>query len=236
MAITALFASVVVVTAASGCGDRAPAGARFTSGSRAAEVSDADVRRLPPTRKAEVADIMLAQADRGRVLGRDSARVGMYVVSDYQCADCRVWFEQALPVVRAAYIDSGLVRLTWVHYPLREHPNAVRAASAALCAGVQGKFYEASARLFAAQSTWGTAPDANPMLDSLGNAPGVDAFSYRDCVQSGRLLRKVRADIDWVDTARAVPPLTVMIGTHRLSGPLSLAALRATIDSALAGR
>jgi hypothetical protein len=170
------------------------------------------------------------------VLGRDSARVSLFVISDYQCADCQRWFAQVLPVVRSAYIDSGRVRLTWVHYPLREHPNAVRAASAALCAGVQGRFVDASARLFAAQAQWSTAPDAVAVIDSLGNVPGIDTYSYRECVQSGRLLRSVRADIDWVDTARAAPPLTVLVGRRRLDGMTSIPALRVVIDSALAGR
>jgi hypothetical protein len=227
--ILALLAALVVAAACGGLRES-------VHRSRAADVPDTDVRRLPPSRKAEVPDVMLAQADRGRVLGTDSARVALFVISDYQCEECRVWFEQTLPAVRAAYTDSGRVRLTWVHYPLREHPSAVRAASAALCAGVQGKFFEASARLFAAQALWRSAPDAVAVIDSLGHVPGLDAFSYRDCVQSGRLLRKVRADIDWVDTARASQPLTVIVGAHRLSGSPSLAALRAAIDSAALGR
>jgi protein-disulfide isomerase len=206
--------------------------------SKAADVPNTDVRRLPPSRKDVLPDIMLQQADHGRVLGDPRVPVGVYVVSDYACATCRAWFDSTLPVIRAAYVDSGRVRLTWVHYPLREHPNAVRAASAALCAGVQGKFWEASARLFAGADRWSRAPaaDANAIIDSLANAPGVDAFPFRDCTQSGRLLRQVRADIDWADTAKAdVPPL-VLVGSRRVSGAASLASLRAVIDSVLAGK
>lgn len=204
--------------------------------SRAADVSADDVRRLPPRRKAEVPDIMLSQSDRGRVLGGDSLSLPVYVISDYLCDSCRVWFTERLPAVRRAYADSGRVRITWVHYPLREHANAVRAASAAMCAAVQGRFLDASERLFASAAVWGTARNANPVIDSIGNVPGLDAFAYRSCVESGRLLRQIRSDIDWVDSQHAGNPLSVIVGTRAPLQNPTLATVSAAIDSALAER
>ena len=204
--------------------------------SSAAEVPGTDVRQIPEYRKAIVPDLIMQAADAGRVLGDRSAPVRLMVVSDYQCAECRTWSETVLPVVRAAYVDSGKVRLTWVHYPLRVHPNAVRAASAALCASAQGKFWEASARLFARQPLWGGTKDANVVIDSLAAAPGIDAFTLHNCIDSKRMLRQVRGDIDWADTARAGAPLTVVIGARQIPASAGLPALRAAIDSALAGK
>ncbi len=221
-------AAIVLGTGLSGCRER--------TRSRAAEVSDTDVRRLPPTRKAEVPDIMLDQSDRGRVFGSGTATVQLFVVSDYACEMCRFWFEHALPLIRDSYLSSGRVKLTWVHYPLREHPNSVRAASAALCAGVQGRFEDASARLFATSSRWGPAANANALIDSLGNVPGLDAFAYRDCVESGRLLRQIKADIDWADATNAGNPLRLVLGKSVLAPSVSYSALRASLDSALNAR
>ena len=202
--------------------------------SAAADVPYVDARRLPPGRNALVPDIMLQAADRARVLGVDSAPVQMFVISDYQCSECRAWFDVTLPVIQAEYIKTGKARLTWAHYPLREHPDAVRAASASLCAGVHGKFWEASARLFAAQDRWGGATDANVLIDSLANAPGIDAFTFRNCTESGRMLRQVRLDIAWADTARVGAPPMLLVGARRVPGSASLTTLRAAIDSAIA--
>lgn len=204
--------------------------------SAAADVPSADVRRLPPGRAAQIPDVMMQAADAGRAIGPDSASVRLYVVSDYQCPACRAWFEETLPALRAAYVQTGKVRLTWAHYPLRAHPHAVRAASASLCASVQGKFWEASARLFASQDQWGGSRDATVMVDSLARVPGIDAFTYHNCVDSGRMLRQVRMDIDWADTAQVGAPLTVLVGARPVASPPSLARVRAAIDAALAER
>ena len=206
--------------------------------SAAAVVSADDVRRLPPQRKAEVPDVMMLAADRGRVLGADGNAVQLYLVSDYQCAACRAWFEQVLPIVRDAYLRTDKARLSWVHYPLREHPSAVRAASAAMCAAAQGQFWDASARIFAAQDRWGSQRDAaaDATLDALALGPGVDSVALRACTASTRMLRQIRADIDWVDQhgIGAVP--TLLVGTRRIAATAPLAAVRAAIDSAIAGR
>jgi hypothetical protein len=205
--------------------------------SAAADVSTEDVRRLPPSRKGTLRDIMMEAADRGRVLG-DSAHAKIYVISDFQCATCRQWYDNVLPQLRTAYFDTHQATLTWVHYPLREHPNAVRAASAAMCASVQGKFWEAGAKLFASQAQWGgmVGASANVPIDSIAGSTGVDPYAYRSCVESGRLLRQIRGDIDWVDKAGHGTPLAIVVGTRRLTGTTPVATLRATIDSVLAGK
>jgi predicted DsbA family dithiol-disulfide isomerase len=223
----ALALRVLLAGAAIGCGDRRSA---------AADVPKDDVRRLPLSRVDEVPDVMLQAADRGRVLGADSASLQLFVVSDYQCPECQAWFETILPTVRADYVATGRVRLTWVHYPLRAHPNAVAAAAAAMCASAQGKFYEASTAIFSATSRWGAASEPAGALEPLARVPGVDAFTLHECLASRRMLRQIRLDIDWVDKAGHGAPLTVVIGTRRLSGTAPLVAVRAAIDSSLAGK
>ena len=204
--------------------------------SAAADVSYVDVRKLPPGRNERSADLMMQAADRGRALGADTARVQLFVVGDYQCADCRIWFDATLPALRAAYIETGKARLAWVHYPLRDHAHSVRAANAALCASAQAKFWEASARIFAAQDRWATAADASVLLDSLATVSGIDPFVLRNCTESGRMLRQIRTDIAWADTARVGAPLMVLVGTRRIPGTASLITLRAAIDSVIAGK
>lgn len=206
------------------------------SHSAAADVPATDVRQIPESRKAQAPDIMMQAADRGRVIGSDSAPLRIMVVSDYQCDSCRTMFEQTVPALRAEYVETGRARLTWVHYPLRVHSGAVQAASAAMCASAQGKFWEASARLFSAQQSWAASPRQRAIIDSLAMLPGMTDYRFRNCVDGGRMLRQIRGDIDWTDTARAGAPPMIVIGARRLSGVAPLAVLRATIDSALAGK
>lgn len=225
---TKALAIAALSVGALGC-DRAPQSA-------AADVSGADVRHLPPDRQGTLPDVMVVKADHQRTLGADSVRLTLLVISDYQCTACRTWFERAMPIIRAEYVDRGALRLVWAHYPLREHPAAVRAASAAMCAGAQEKFWEASAQLFATQARWGASPDTSTLIDSIASVPGLDPMMLASCTSSQRMLRQIRHDIDWANTAKAGAPPTIVVGKHVLSGSAPVTALRAVIDSALAGR
>ena len=207
-----------------------------TSGNSAADVSGDDVRRLPPDRLGSVPDIILEKADHGRTLGSDSARVTMLVVSDYQCSACRTWFDSTLPVIRADYLDRGTVRLVWVHYPLRKHPAAVHAASAALCASAQGKFWEASDRLFNMKALRDENAKNDAVLKSLSDVPGLDSYMLASCTETNRMFRQIRHDIDWADTNRIGVPLSLSVGGRKIPDGTPLAALRTILDSAVAHR
>ena len=199
--------------------------------SAAADVSGEDMRHLPPERAGTIPDVMMVKADHGRSLGSDSAKVTLLVVSDYQCAACRAWFTTTLPMLRAEYIDRGAVRLVWSHYPLRTHAGAVHAANAALCASVQGKFWEASEHLFAAAALQDTTFGRAALIDSVARASGVDTYTFDNCVESKRMLRQIRLDIDWVDTNRVGVPLSLFVAGRKLLGSTSPATLRSTLDS-----
>ena len=222
------YSALLILCAAVGCSD--------TGRSAAADVPATDVRNLPPSRKESTPDITLQAADRGRVLGRDSASVWLIIVGDFQCPLCKVWHEETLPTLKTEYVTTGKVRLAYLNYPLREHKNAVAAASAAMCASAQGKFWEASSRIFSAQNAWATADNASSLLDTLATAPGVDAQKLHDCTQTGRLLRLIRADIERSEKFAATDAPTFIVGRHRIEGAASIAKFRAVIDSALLGK
>lgn len=202
----------------------------------AAIVSDSDVRRLPPERKATVPDVMLSASDRGRILGSDSARVQMYIISDLQCAACKRWHADVWPSIRERYVDQGKVRVTFVHYPLRDHANAVLAASAAQCASAQGQFWPVINKLFETQAQWATTPTPSVVLDSLAAVPGVEITTLHNCTASHRMFRQIRADINWADNAKLGVPPMILVGTYHVSATAPLANIHAVIDSALAGR
>jgi protein-disulfide isomerase len=204
--------------------------------SAAAEVSGTDLRRLPPGRAEETPDVMIAAADRGRVIGSNSARVKLFVVSDYGCAQCRAWFDSTLPAIRREYLDAGTVKLAWTSYPLQAAPGAVRAASGAMCASVQGDFWGASERLFASQARWSGATIDTVTIDSIARGSRVDPYTFKLCQEGKRLHRLIRADIDFVDTLHAGAPLTLIVGKRVLPAGTSLATLRTALDSALAAR
>ena len=175
-------------------------------------------------------------ADRGRVRGESSAPVWVVIVSDFQCPTCKQWHDEVYPILLKNYVETGRVRMAYVNMPLPEHLNAMASAIAGGCASKQGKFWETHERIFETQRQWKDLPDARPYLDSLAIAAGADAGPLRICTERAMSTKLVRTDMERSKAAGVESLPTFFIGTHTLVGPAPVAAFRAVIDSALAGK
>jgi protein-disulfide isomerase len=76
------------------------------------------------------------------VLGDEKAQIVVVEYSDYQCPFCQQFHNTAFPQLKANYIDTGKIKFVSRDFPLDFHENARRAATAARCAGEQGKYWE----------------------------------------------------------------------------------------------
>ncbi len=189
---------------------------------------------LERSRASTRPDSFSVAADRGRVLGDSAAPVWVVVVSDYQCADCKRWNDEVLPILMREYVTTGRIRLALLNMPQAAHLNAVPTALAATCASAQGKFWETSARIFETQRIWKDLPDARPYLDSLAIAAGADAPTLRFCTESARGLKLINSDVERNKAAGVDSLPTFFIGPRKVVGAQTIAAFRATIESALA--
>jgi len=77
--------------------------------------------------------------------GAASAPVTIVLFTDFQCPYCARIVPQLNEVLEK---DKGKVKLVFKNFPLNNHPFAWKAATAALAAGKQGKFWEYHDRLF----------------------------------------------------------------------------------------
>lgn len=124
------------------------------------------------------------------VKGAPNARVAIIEFSDYECPFCSRHALQTLPELAKEYIDTGKVRYVFRNLPLESiHPNAMRAAVAAECAGEQGKYWQLHDRMFANQR----ALDLTTLVNH-GKAEGLDATRFQQCVSSDKYAAKIRAD------------------------------------------
>ena len=174
------------------------------------------------------------KADLARIQGSPTAKVWVIEVSDFQCPFCRQWHEETYQKLRDEFVKTGKIRLAYVNFPLAQHAYALPAAEAAMCAGVQGKFWEMHDALFANQAKWETLPAPAPFFDSLARASGVDVARWRKCVQSRKMTPLILADQDRARVAGAASTPSFMIGNQLLVGTQPIENLRSAIDSALA--
>jgi protein-disulfide isomerase len=105
-----------------------------------------------PTVQLPALDVMLAD----KVLGNAAAPVTMIEYSSLTCSHCASFHAVTLPQIKAAYLDTGKVKLIYRDYPLDSV--GMSAAMVARCSG--DRYFTVLDLLFQAQATW--AGSANP--------------------------------------------------------------------------
>jgi protein-disulfide isomerase len=183
-----------------------------------------------------ITDSMLARADSARILGSTDARVWLIMSSDFQCPYCRNWHEESFGVIRDQYVRTGKVRLAYLNFPLQRHPNAWPAAEAAMCAAIQGRFWEMHDSLFSTQGAWGERPDATPYFDTLAVRLALNVPAFRSCETSHETRPLIQADQERSEAAGVNSTPTFFIGTTKIEGAFPLAVFRHALDSALAAQ
>jgi protein-disulfide isomerase len=135
--------------------------------------------------KAKITDLSKVS-----MLGSKEAPFTIVEFTDYQCPFCQRFHVTSFPELKKAYIDTGKVRFYSKDMPLDFHPNAMRAAMAARCAGDQGKFWEL-------RDTMGANPnslDIEHILNFAGNLK-LDTGALRACIDGGKYKETVQNDV-----------------------------------------
>ncbi len=197
-----------------------------SSETAATRTDTARVAKAPP-------DSNITRADLARIQGSPSAPLWVIEVSDFQCPYCKQWHDQTYTAFLNQYVKTGKVRLAYVNFPLGIHPHAFPAAEAAMCAGVQNKFWQMHDSLFASQARWESTADPKAAFDSLARATGVDMTRWRDCVTTGKMRPLIQADHDRAQQAGVGATPSFIIGDKLLAGAQPLSDMQRVVDSAL---
>ena len=180
-------------------------------------------------------DSITASADRGRIRGSATAPVWLVEVSDFQCPFCKQWHDETFAKIDQEYVKTGKVRMAYLNFPLsRIHKNAQVAAEAAMCAGVQGKFWELHSSLFTTQARWAEAKTPIVVFDSLAKAAGVDLKRWDSCMNTHATAKLIAADQDRSARAGVESTPTFFVGDRALAGAYPIDTFRVAIDQALA--
>ena len=161
------------------------------------------------------------------IRGAPSAPVTIVEFSDYQCPFC-AQVAPTLGRLRATYGER--IRIIWKDFPLTDiHPQALKAAEAAHCAGEQGQYWQYHDRLFTSQQ----ALDL-PSLKEHAVALGLDSGVFDACVEEGRYAQRVR---DGMNAGRLVgvgSTPTVFINGRMIAGAVPYETFSRAVEDALA--
>lgn len=161
----------------------------------------------------------------------------MVEFSDFECPFCRQFAQGTRPILETKYVESGILQIVFRHLPLTKiHPNAQRAAEAAVCAAQQGRFREFYHLLFG-------GPDSleAPNLVAAGAQVGLQQDPYRECLKQAAAV--VEQDVRLAKELGVSRTPAFFVGVVRggsvtvlktISGARPLGEFTAAIDAAVA--
>ena len=130
-------------------------------------------------------------------IGDPDAPVVIIEYTDFQCPFCSRHYEQTFSQIKENFVDEGLVYYIFKDFPLTSiHPQAVKAAEAARCAGEQDSYLEMHGKLFSSQGEWSGSSDASDMFISYAEELSLDSGSFASCLESGQFEAAVLQDLD----------------------------------------
>jgi protein-disulfide isomerase len=145
-----------------------------------------------------------------------------------------------MPRLEAEYIKTGKLKYVVREFPLEQiHPQAFKAAEAALCAGEQGKYWEMHDRMFANQRALGLND-----LPGHAQALGLDLPGFQACLEGGKHAARIRKDLADGQKAGVRGTPTFFLGVQEpndpkvkvlrvLRGALPFDTLKVAIDESL---
>lgn len=180
-------------------------------------------------------DSVSKSADKARIRGAETAPVWLVEISDFQCPFCKQWHDETFAKIDQEYVKTGKVRMAYLNFPLsRIHPNAQAAAEAAMCAGVQSRFWELHSSLFQTQAKWAELKQPMAVFDSLARAAGVDHKGWANCMTTHATAKLIEADRDRSSKAGVESTPTFFVGDRALAGAYPVDTFRVAIDQAIA--
>lgn len=127
----------------------------------------------------------------GYSIGKADAPLTLVEFTDLQCPYCNRWSTQVFAQLKAAYIDTGMVRFVTRDFPLDFHAQAMPAARAARCAGEQGRFWEMRDALVR-----GFRQLSEPFIASTAADLKLEMAAFKACASSTKFDAAIMQDLN----------------------------------------
>lgn len=159
------------------------------------------------------------------VLGPANAPVTIVEFSDFQCPYCILAVPQIQAILKAYPTQAKLI---FKQFPLEIHSRAFLAASAAIAANDQGKFWPMHDAMFAHHDDL-----SRETFVKLAKDLGLDVARFEKDLDSDETKRAVEKDVEDGDKAGVQGTPTIFVNGQRYNGPISLQYLKPIFDEAV---
>jgi protein-disulfide isomerase len=122
--------------------------------------------------------------------GDANAPITLVEFGDFNCGYCGKWAHETLPLIDQKYIQTGKVRMAFVHYPILGD-DSMAAAQGTECAAQQDKFWDYHNSLYANQGIGFNSAN----LTSLAEQGGLDKAAFESCLANFKDQSTIDEDI-----------------------------------------
>lgn len=126
--------------------------------------------------------------------GSPTAPVTVVEYADFQCPNCRKFFEESLPAFEP-YIQAGLVRLVFADFPIRGEESLL-AAQAGRCALEQNAFWPYHDLLFQRQAGVNNGTFSRDNLKAYAAELGLNTQAFNGCLDSRKYEKPVEKALE----------------------------------------
>ena len=152
-------------------------------------------------------------------VGDPNAPVTIIEYTDFQCPFCSRHFQNTYGEIKKNFIDTGQVYYIFKDFPLTNiHPQAVKAAEAARCAGDQDAYLAMHEKLFNTQGEWQGRSDAVSLFSTYAADLGLDGDTFDSCLANGEHEAAVYRDLEEGSKLGVNGTPAFFINEHSMSG------------------
>lgn len=151
-------------------------------------------------------------------LGDQNAKVKIVEFSDFQCPFCYRYFMNTFPKIIKDYVATGKASYSYYNFPLNIHPQAPKAAEAALCASEQNKYWEYHDLLFSNQTLWSGNSEDTKVYQTLAQVLNLDTGKFSECLSSGKYTAMIQDDLAEGEQKQISGTPTVFINDQKIVG------------------
>ncbi len=135
----------------------------------------------------------------GRTLGDEATGIKIEVFEDFQCPACNTYAQTVEPQVIEKIVAAGKAYYIFRNYPFLDSrvpggKESHQAASAAMCASDQGKFWEFKDLLFANQKAENSGGFSDDRLLSFAGILKLDIDKFNLCFNAYKYKPTIEAD------------------------------------------
>lgn len=154
-----------------------------------------------------------------RILGEADAKITIIEYSSLTCKYCAAFHAEALPQIKANWIEQGKAKLIYRHFPL--DALALRAAAVANC--IEGDRYFAFLdALFKSQQRWTRSDDPLAALGKLAALAGLGEERFQSCVSDeGEMNRILKTAQNGSEEFGIEATPTIIVNGKKLQGARS---------------